>query len=140
MDYTTQLRELAGKCGISTSYRGWDDAEYEVSDTTLRRIFRARGIDANTEAEVAAATADVDDAPWRRMLPECYKRLDASLPQFLRSAAGPCRTMLRFWIRIEALTPDELIKSAQGDNRTAEVTGSNPLSSTLESGSEEAAR
>ena len=69
VDYTTQLRELANKCGISTAYRGWDQSENEVSDTTLQRILRARGIAADTEAEVASSTADLENAPWRRMLP-----------------------------------------------------------------------
>lgn len=69
MDYTTQLRELAEKAAISTSYRGWDDAEYEVSDATLQRILRARGIAADTESDVAASSADLEDAPWRTMLP-----------------------------------------------------------------------
>jgi len=69
VDYTTQLRELARKCGISTEYRGWDQSENEVSDTTLQRILRARGIAADTEAEVASSTADLENAPWRRMLP-----------------------------------------------------------------------
>ncbi|MGA9873721.1 MAG: 4-alpha-glucanotransferase [Rhodococcus sp. (in: high G+C Gram-positive bacteria)] len=69
MNYTTQLRELARRCGVSTSYRGWDQTENDVSDTTLQRILRARGIEADTDAAVSESLADLDEAPWRRMLP-----------------------------------------------------------------------
>ncbi|KZF02029.1 4-alpha-glucanotransferase [Rhodococcus sp. EPR-157] len=69
MTYTSQLRELAGKCGVSTSYRGWDHTEHEVSDSTLHHILAARGIGADTEDDVAASLRDLDEAPWRRTLP-----------------------------------------------------------------------
>jgi 4-alpha-glucanotransferase len=67
--YTALLRDLARECGVSTAYRGWDRGEHEVSEDTLRRILAARGISASDEAEVRQAMADVDELPWRRMLP-----------------------------------------------------------------------
>lgn len=69
VDYTERLRELAGRCGIGASYRGWDDVEHSVSDATLRAILEARGIAATDEDDVARSLDDLDTAPWRRMLP-----------------------------------------------------------------------
>ncbi len=40
-----------------------------MSQETLRRILDARGIEAADQAHVARSLADLDDAPWRRMLP-----------------------------------------------------------------------
>ncbi len=67
--YTALLRDLARECGVSTAYRGWDRREHEVSEDTLRRILAARGISASDEAEVRQAMADLEQLPWRRMLP-----------------------------------------------------------------------
>lgn len=89
MDYASQLRDLAGKCGISTSYKGWDQTEHEVSDETLRRVLQARGISAETESDVAAAVKDIDDAPWRRMLPPVVVTVEGEKAQiFVHVAHG----------------------------------------------------
>ncbi|AYJ50191.1 4-alpha-glucanotransferase [Rhodococcus sp. P1Y] len=69
MTYSSQLRELAESRGVSTSYRGWDQTEREVSETTLRRILAARGIAADTQDEVSASLSQYDEARWRRTLP-----------------------------------------------------------------------
>ncbi|SNS79853.1 4-alpha-glucanotransferase [Rhodococcoides kyotonense] len=69
MDYTEQLRELARRCGVGASYQGWDKVEHSVSDATLRRILEARGIAADDGDAVEQSLADLDTAPWRRMLP-----------------------------------------------------------------------
>ncbi len=69
MDYTSQLRELAQQCGVSTSYRGWDQLEHEVSNDTLIRILSAQSIAADTSSAIADAVADLETAPWRRTLP-----------------------------------------------------------------------
>lgn len=69
VNYSAQLRDLARRCGISTSYRGWDHIEHEVSDATLGRILAARGVAAESESDVAQALVDLDEAPWRRTLP-----------------------------------------------------------------------
>ncbi len=69
VDYTAQLAELAERSGISTSYRGWDQTEHDVSEQTLQQILRARGIAAENEADVAQSLVDLDEAPWRRMVP-----------------------------------------------------------------------
>lgn len=69
VSYTEQLRVLAQRCGVSTSYQGWDHVHRDVSDSTLHRVLSARGIEAATESEVDAALIDLELAPWRRTLP-----------------------------------------------------------------------
>ncbi|MGV8872339.1 MAG: 4-alpha-glucanotransferase [Rhodococcus sp. (in: high G+C Gram-positive bacteria)] len=69
MDYSHSLRSLARRLGTSTSYRGWDDSEHEVSDDTLQQVLAARGYATESSEDVELALADIDDAPWRRLLP-----------------------------------------------------------------------
>lgn len=69
MDYSQTLRSLARRLGISTSYRGWDDTEHEVTDSTLQHVLAARGFVVDSTEDVDRASADLDDAPWRRLLP-----------------------------------------------------------------------
>lgn len=69
MTSTEKLRELAGRHGISTTYVGWDELEHDVPDETLRRVLAALDVPASTPEEIEAALADLDDLPWRRMLP-----------------------------------------------------------------------
>ncbi|CCQ15972.1 4-alpha-glucanotransferase [Rhodococcus sp. AW25M09] len=68
-DYSHALRSLARRLGTSTSYRGWDDSEHEVSDDTLQQVLAARGYATESSEDVERALADIDDAPWRRLLP-----------------------------------------------------------------------
>lgn len=69
VDYSHALRSLARRLGTSTSYRGWDDAEHTVSDETLQQVLTARGYATESTEDVERALADIDDAPWRRLLP-----------------------------------------------------------------------
>ena len=69
VDYSQALRTLARRLGTSTSYRGWDDTEHEVSDDTLKQVLSARGYATESSEDVDRALADIDDAPWRRLLP-----------------------------------------------------------------------
>ncbi|NIL87085.1 4-alpha-glucanotransferase [Rhodococcus fascians] len=68
-DYSQALRTLAQRLGTSTSYRGWDDTEHDVSDATLRQVLAARGYATETTEDVDRALEDIENAPWRRLLP-----------------------------------------------------------------------
>lgn len=69
VDHSQALRTLARRLGISTSYRGWDDTEHEVSDDTLQQVLTARGYATESSEDVDRALADLENAPWRRLLP-----------------------------------------------------------------------
>ncbi|MGB6072301.1 MAG: 4-alpha-glucanotransferase, partial [Rhodococcus sp. (in: high G+C Gram-positive bacteria)] len=69
VDYSQALRSLARRLGTSTSYRGWDDTVRDVSDDTLRQVLAARGYATESTEDVDRALADIENAPWRRLLP-----------------------------------------------------------------------
>lgn len=64
-----KLLELAHARGVATEYWDWTGRHVEVSDTTIRTVLAALGIDASTDAAVGAALLDQADALWRRTLP-----------------------------------------------------------------------
>lgn len=68
-DAEALLRELAAAHGVGTSYWGWDGVERSVAGSTLRRVLTALGIAADSPAQLRAALAEADVAPWRRLLP-----------------------------------------------------------------------
>ncbi len=63
------LEGLARRCGVATNYVGWDQLDHEVGAETIVAVLGSLGIAAATPDEIAAAHADLDDEPWRRMLP-----------------------------------------------------------------------
>lgn len=64
-----KLLELAHARGVATEYWDWTGRHVEVSTATIRTVLSALGIDASTDAAVAAAIGEQADAPWRRTLP-----------------------------------------------------------------------
>lgn len=64
-----ELTGLAHRCSVATRYVGWDQLEHEVSSETVVAVLGSLGIDARTSAGIAAAHTELDDAPWRAMLP-----------------------------------------------------------------------
>ncbi len=63
------LNELAARCGVATSYVGWDELDHAVSTETIVSVLKSLGIEAHDDASIAASLADLELAPWRRMLP-----------------------------------------------------------------------
>lgn len=63
------LVELAHAHGVATDFHDWLGAHTVISDTTLRTILGALGVDASSEEAVAASLADAQNRPWRRTLP-----------------------------------------------------------------------
>ncbi len=66
---TASLVALAHSHGVATEYWDWHGRHTRVSAESIRTVLDALGVDASTEQAVAAALADVVDAPWRRTLP-----------------------------------------------------------------------
>jgi 4-alpha-glucanotransferase len=66
---TPELAQLAAAHGVATSYVDWADTPVEVSADAVVSALAALGIDASTPSAVAAALAEAEAAPWRRLLP-----------------------------------------------------------------------
>jgi 4-alpha-glucanotransferase len=64
-----QLAELADGYGVSRDYWDWQGRHVQAPAATVQAILGALGVDATTEESVAAALADLAEAPWRRMVP-----------------------------------------------------------------------
>jgi 4-alpha-glucanotransferase len=63
------LRDLAQRCGVGTDYWDWQGRHTTVSVDTVAAVLAVLGIDASSEESVARAHQELDDRPWRRLLP-----------------------------------------------------------------------
>ncbi len=63
------LQRLADAHGVGTTFQGWDGLPHSVAPETLIKVLAALGVPAHTDQLIEAALAEVDLAPWRRMLP-----------------------------------------------------------------------
>lgn len=66
---SAQLRQLAAAHGVATSYDDWKHDPVEVKEAAIVLALAALGVPAGTGPAVAAALAEVEAAPWRRLLP-----------------------------------------------------------------------
>ena len=66
---TPDLDQLAQAHGVATSYLDWSDSPVEVAPSAVASALAAMDVDASTPEAVAAALAEVEAAPWRRLLP-----------------------------------------------------------------------
>lgn len=69
---TPDLARLAEAHGIATEYWSFFGDRVHVPAATLREILRAMHVEATTDAEVAAALVEVEEAPWRGLLPPSF--------------------------------------------------------------------
>jgi 4-alpha-glucanotransferase len=65
----TELQRLAAAHGVATSYQNWANKPVEVKESAVVAALAALDVDASTPEAIAAALRDVDDAPWREVLP-----------------------------------------------------------------------
>lgn len=63
------LSELAAAYGVGTSFQGWDGIGRDVSDSTLRSVLGALGVNTDGDDDLRRAIAEVELGPWRRTLP-----------------------------------------------------------------------
>ena len=63
------LAELAERYGVSRDYWDWQGNHVPVQVSTVQAVLAALDVDATTDESVRNALRDLDDAPWRRMLP-----------------------------------------------------------------------
>ncbi len=63
------LLRLAEAYDIVARYQGHDGEQHESSAHTLRAVLAALGVDASSPERIALALANVENTPWRRVLP-----------------------------------------------------------------------
>lgn len=63
------LLDLARAYGVATEYHGWKGGLVQISDETLRATLTALGADVTDEAAVARSLHELDEKPWRQVLP-----------------------------------------------------------------------
>ncbi len=63
------LAELAERYGVSREYWDWRGQHVPVQVSTVQAVLGALDVDASTDESVRAALADLDEAPWRRLVP-----------------------------------------------------------------------
>ena len=63
------LDQLAAAHGVATSYEDWSGAPVDVAPAAVVAALAALGVDADGDEAVARALDDVEQAPWRRLVP-----------------------------------------------------------------------
>ncbi|MGI8536879.1 MAG: 4-alpha-glucanotransferase [Mycobacteriales bacterium] len=63
------LERLAAAHGVATTYLDWTGSPTGVSPAAVVAALGALGVEAGTEPAVAEALAEVEAAPWQRLLP-----------------------------------------------------------------------
>ena len=63
------LRELAHAYGVATEYHGWKGGLVQISERTLRETLSALGADVTDDSSVALSLRELEEKPWRRVLP-----------------------------------------------------------------------
>ena len=63
------LLRLAAAYGVVPDYHGHDGQHHAASARTLIAVLGALGVDASSPARIAVALQDVENTPWRRVLP-----------------------------------------------------------------------
>lgn len=97
--YAEQLRILADRCGVATSYEGWDKQRKQVSESSLQHILGALGVRCDTPDAIAQSLHEIDEKPWRRTLPPVLvvtEGSDSHIPVHL-----PHGTQVRVWVTTE---------------------------------------
>jgi 4-alpha-glucanotransferase len=104
-----QLEGLARRWGVATSYVGWDELDHPVSSETIVAILDSLGVAATTEQEVEAAHTDLDESPWRAMVPPVTVAVEGSAASF--AVHVPHWNAVEVWIVTEAgatVYPDQV--------------------------------
>lgn len=76
MGYAEQLRVLADRCGVATSYEGWDKQRREVTDESLQHILGALGVGCESSSAIEQSLIALDESDWRRTLPPVLVMVD----------------------------------------------------------------
>ena len=93
------LHALADAFAIATEYWDWQGRHVTVAPATLVAVLAALGVDASTPAAAAAALAEQEERPWRRLLPACRAfRQGEAVTVPLHAPAGAA---VELWVELE---------------------------------------
>jgi 4-alpha-glucanotransferase len=84
----SSLEQLAAAHGVATSYDNWNNDPVAVEESAVIAALAAMDVDAATPDAVASALADVEDKPWRSVLPPVVV-LRGSGAVVVRTAVAP---------------------------------------------------
>ncbi|MFL6064327.1 MAG: 4-alpha-glucanotransferase [Friedmanniella sp.] len=94
------LRELADAFAIATEYGDWQGRHVTVAPATLVAVLAALGVDASTPAAAAAALAEQEERPWRRLLPACQALREGESVRV--PVHAPANQVVELWVELEA--------------------------------------
>ncbi len=94
-----RLVELAHAHGVATEYWDWQGQHVTVSAAAIRAVLTALGVQADGDAAVESALADVELTPWRRTLPATVVAREGWAP-WVR-AHVPAGTGIRLDVELE---------------------------------------
>lgn len=85
---TAALAALAEAHGIATEYWSFFGDRVSVPADTLRALLHAMGVDPADDSEVGAALAEVEESPWRELLPPSLVTRPGVRPLVMHVADG----------------------------------------------------
>ncbi|GAB3677269.1 4-alpha-glucanotransferase [Angustibacter aerolatus] len=103
-----QLLELARSLGVATEYWDWQGEHVTVPEGTVRAVLEALGVDVSTPEAVRLSAVELDERPWRRVLPP-----SVVVRQGARTAVPvhlPHGTSVAAWIELEDGGRRELVQ------------------------------
>ncbi len=80
-ELTPRLTELADAHGVATQFWDWQGRHTQVSAETVVAVLAALGVDAGDAAAVERELAELELAPWRRVLPPVVVTTEGTAPQ-----------------------------------------------------------
>ncbi|MDO5738942.1 MAG: 4-alpha-glucanotransferase [Ornithinimicrobium sp.] len=80
-ELTPRLTELADAYGVATQFWDWQGRHTQVPTQTVLAVLGALGIQAESDDDIEAALAEVEEAPWIRILPPVTVVSEGERPQ-----------------------------------------------------------
>jgi 4-alpha-glucanotransferase len=78
---TPRLTELAAAYGVATEFWDWQGRHAEVPAETVLAVLGALGVDAEGPEQVETALAEVEERPWRGVLPPFAVSVEGRRPE-----------------------------------------------------------
>lgn len=93
------LQALAAAYGVATEYGDWHGQQVDVCERTISAVLTALGVDVSSDVAARAALAEVEMAPWRRVLPPTVVARGGWTPWV--HVHVPVGVAARIWLELE---------------------------------------